>query len=184
MFTKAERLPPSFPLLRHKPLSLEILFSHILSPSNKNQAIFNPLVTPSRTSHPNFRHRKTKPRREKVLLCEGFLETFPRNNGRLVAFSRDPCVCPLPEALPGPGCAAPCPSLMDTARFQSSVMWDSWKKDQKSGPKFPSWELGFISSFLPPDWVELGLAVQVIQEIFFPLPVSPRHQWLSSGTTV
>lgn len=150
MFTKAERLPPSFPLLRHKPLSLEILFSHILSPSNKNQAIFNPLITPSRTSHPNFRHRKTKPRREKVLLCEGFLETFPRNNGRLVAFSRDPCVCPLPEALPGPGCAAPCPSLMDTARFQSSVMWDSWKKRSEIWPEVSKLGIRFHFLFSAP----------------------------------
>lgn len=75
----------------------------------------------------------------------------------LVLLGRQSPAPPPADALPGPGCAAPCPSQMDTARFQSSDTWDIWKKDQKSGLKFPSRELGFISSLLPPDWVELGL---------------------------
>lgn len=173
-------------------LSLAVLFSHILPPSNKSQFIFNPLITHSKTRHPNFRHGKMRPLRQNVLFSESFLETFLRNNGRLVAFPRDLCgvLClilwwpwawraQLPLLLlllsPGRGCAAPCPAQMDTARFQSSVTRDIWKKDQKSGLKFPSRELGLISYFLPSDWAELGLeAVQVIRGAFFSLLVSPR----------
>lgn len=76
-----------------------------------------------------------------------------------MALPGDPRGCPVPDPLvtlqssapppadAPPGPAAPCPSQMDTARFQSSVIWDIWKKDQKSALKFPSRELGFISSF-------------------------------------